>query len=92
MGQPCSRRQRAERIHTWGATVRGTYGTPEAGTRAPYVQYARPWGQAALRLWYVHYAGGWYVPNGGPAAYASAQIHTTRLSRSPSLMGRAECT
>ena len=45
----------------WGATVRGTYRTAEAGTRTPYVQYAGPWGQAALRLRYVPNAGGWYV-------------------------------
>ena len=45
----------------WGATVRGTYSTAEAGTRTPYVQYAGPWGQAALRLRYVHNAGGWYA-------------------------------
>jgi hypothetical protein len=45
----------------WGATVRGTYRTPEAGTRTPYVQYVGPWGQAALRLRYVHYAGGWHA-------------------------------
>ena len=45
----------------WGATVRGKYRTPEAGTRTPYVQYVGPWGQAALRLRYVHYAGGWYA-------------------------------
>ena len=43
---------------TWGATVRGTYPTPEAGTRT---QYVGPWGQAALRLRYVHNAGGWYA-------------------------------
>ena len=46
---------------TWGATVRGTYGTPEAGTRTQYVQYVVPWGQAALRLRYVPNAGGWYA-------------------------------
>jgi hypothetical protein len=45
----------------WGATVRGTYGTPEAGTRTQYVQYAGPWGQAALRPRYVPNAGGWYA-------------------------------
>ena len=45
--------------------MRGTYGTPEAGTRTQYVQYAGPWGQAALCLR--------YVPNGGAGAYASAQ-------------------
>ena len=45
----------------WGATVRGTYRTAEAGTRTPYVQYAGPWGQAALRaLRYVPNAGGWF--------------------------------
>ena len=46
---------------TWGATVRGTYPTPEAGTRTQYVLYVGPWGQAALRLRYVHNAGGWYA-------------------------------
>ena len=45
----------------WGATVRGTYSTPEAGTRTQYVLYVGPWGQAALRLRYVHNAGGWYA-------------------------------
>ena len=34
----------------------GTRGTPEAGTRG---QCVRPWEQAALRLRYVHNAGGW---------------------------------
>ena len=48
-------------VSTWGATVRGTYGTAEAGTRTQYVQYAAPWRQAALRLWYVPKAGGWYA-------------------------------
>ena len=48
-------------LRTWGATVRGTYPTPEAGTRTPYVQYVGPWGQAALRLRYVPNAGGWYA-------------------------------
>ena len=43
----------------WGATVRGTYGTPEAGTRTQYVQCVMPGGQAALRLRYM------YVPNAG---------------------------
>ena len=51
------------------ATVRGTYGPAEAGARTQYVRYVAPWGQAALRLWYVHDAGGWYVPYGGPGAY-----------------------
>ena len=45
----------------WGATVRGTYGTAEAGTRTQCVQYARPWAQAALRLQYVPNAGGGYA-------------------------------
>ena len=44
----------------WGDAVRGTYATPEAGTRTRYVQYAGPWGQAALGLR--------YVPHGGPGA------------------------
>ena len=42
-------------------TVRGTYGTAEAGTRTQYVQYAGPWGQVALRLRNVPNAGGWYA-------------------------------
>ena len=45
----------------WGATVRGSYPTPEAGTRTQYVLYVGPWGQAALRLRYIHNAGGWYA-------------------------------
>ena len=45
----------------WGATARGTYPTPEAGTRTQYVLYVGPWGQAALRLRYVHNAAGWYA-------------------------------
>ena len=51
-------------VHTptaWGATVRGTYPTPEAGTCTPYVLYVGPWGRAALGLRYVHNAGGWYA-------------------------------
>ena len=44
-------------VPTWGATVRGTHGTPEAGTA--YVQYVGAPGQAALRLWYARCAGGW---------------------------------
>ena len=51
----------AQPLYTWGATVRGTYGTPVAGTRTRCVQYAGPWGQAALRLRYVPSAGGWYA-------------------------------
>ena len=46
---------------TWVATVRGTYGTAEAGTRTQYVQYVAPWEQAALRVRYVQNAGGWYA-------------------------------
>ena len=46
---------------TWGATVRGTYGKVEAGTRTQYVQYVGPWRQAALRLRYVPNAGDWYA-------------------------------
>ena len=45
-------------LRTWGATVRGTYPTPEAGTRTPYVQYVGPWGRAALCVRYVPNAGG----------------------------------
>ena len=45
----------------WGATVRGTYPTPEAGTRTQYVLYVGPWGRAALCVRYVPNAGGWYA-------------------------------
>ena len=45
-------------LRTWGATVRGTCPTPEAGKCTQYVQYAAPLGQAALRLRYVPNAGG----------------------------------
>ena len=41
--------------------MRGTHGAPEAGTRAQYVQCVMPWGQAALRLRYVHNAGRWHA-------------------------------
>ena len=43
---------------TWGATVRGTHGTTEAGTRAPVRTARGSPGPAALCLWYVQYAGG----------------------------------
>ena len=46
---------------TWVATVRGTYPTPEAGTRTPYVQVRGALGQAALCVRYVPNAGGWYA-------------------------------
>ena len=63
--QEAARQHERARLHhelpTWGATVRGTYRTPEAGTRTQYVLYVGPWGQAALRLRYVHNAGGWYA-------------------------------
>ena len=52
---------RLEELTIWVATVRSAYGTAEAGTRTPYVQYVGPWGQAALRLRYLPNAGGWYV-------------------------------
>ena len=62
---------------TWGATVRGTYPTPEAGTRTPYVQYGGPWGKppCASGTYPTREAGtrSVYVPNGGPGAYVSAQ-------------------
>ena len=48
-------------VLTWGARVRGTYGAPEAGTRNQYVLSVGPWEQAALRVRYVHNAGGWYA-------------------------------
>ena len=63
--------------------LRGTYGTPEAGTRTQYVQCVGPWGQAALRLRHVYSAGGWYaqpyVPYGGRGACVSAEAwaHTS---------------
>ena len=61
-------------------TVRGTYGTAEAGTRTQYVQYVAPWGQAALRVRYVHHAEAGTrspcVPNGGRGAYVSARERT----------------
>ena len=47
----------------------------EAGTRTQYVQYVGPWGQAALRLWYVqatHTSLSRTAPYGGPGAYVSA--------------------
>ena len=57
----------------WGAavprySVRGAHGTPEAGTRAAYVQWWPHTGQAALCLRYVRTArgGGWYAQYGGP--------------------------
>ena len=54
-------RTRGVKQRTWAATVRGTYGTAEAGTRTQYAQYAGAWGQATLRLWYVPNAGGLYA-------------------------------
>jgi hypothetical protein len=75
-------RAHVARVLAWGATVRSTYRTPEAGTRTQYVLYVGPWGQAALRLRYVPNAGGWYaclyVPNGGPGACVSAQVLAQR--------------
>jgi hypothetical protein len=53
--------KRVMKPFAWGATVRGTYPTPEAGTRTPYVQYVGPWGQAALCARHVPNAGGWYA-------------------------------
>ena len=48
--QPTSARVKPANLRRWGATVRGTYGMPEAGTRRLDVQCVGPWGQAALRL------------------------------------------
>ena len=59
--EPIGESSRLRSLPTWGATVRGTYPTPEAGTRTQYVLYVGPWGQAALRFRYVHNAGGWYA-------------------------------
>ena len=61
LGVASSRGGLGRGLVAWGATVRGTYGTPVAGTRTQYVQYAGPWRQAALRLRYVPNAGGWYA-------------------------------
>ena len=41
--------------------VRGTYGTPEAGTATQYIQRVEYWDRAALHLRYVQYAQGWYA-------------------------------
>ena len=38
-------------------TARGTYGTPETGTRTAYALCAEPWEQAALCLWHVQAPG-----------------------------------
>ena len=56
-----ARGEGVQRVAAWGATVRGTYPTPEAGTRTQYVLYVGPWGRAALCVRYVPNAGGWYA-------------------------------
>ena len=65
---------------TWGATVPGTYPTPEAGTCTPYVHYVGPGGKppCASGTYPTREAGtrSRYVPNGGPGAYVSAQAST----------------
>ena len=57
--------QASRRAGRWRPGVitreRGAYRTAEAGTRNQYVQYVGPWAQAALRLLYVHNAGGRYA-------------------------------
>ena len=53
-GQPAN-------LSAWGATVRGTYRTPDVGYAYVPSMYAGPWGQAALRLQYVSNAGGRYA-------------------------------
>ena len=62
---------------TWGATVPGTYPTPEAGTCTPYVQNVGPGVKPACAsgTYPTREAGtrSLYVPNGGPGAYVSAQ-------------------
>ena len=67
-------------VSTWGATVPGTYPTPEAGTCTPYVQYVGPGGKppCASGTYPTREAGtrSLYVPNGGPGAYVSAQAET----------------
>ena len=45
----------------WCDAVHGAYGTPEASTRAAYVQRVGPRGQAALCLRYVQHADGWHA-------------------------------
>ena len=71
---------------TWGATVPGTYPTPEAGTCTQYVLYVGPGGKppCASGTYPTREAGtrSLYVPNGGPGAYVSAQ----RPSRSRQTM------
>ena len=61
---------------TWGATVPGTYPTPEAGTCTQYVQCVVPGGKppCASGTYPTREAGtrSRYVPNRGPEAYASA--------------------
>ena len=62
LGEDLARDTRDDPVDHLGChTVRGTYGTAEAGARTQYVRDVAPWGQAALRLWYVHYARGWYA-------------------------------
>ena len=82
----CASTAGVSRPSTWGATVRGTYRTPEAGTRTQYVQYVAPWGKppCASGTCTTREAGtrSLYVPNGGPGAYVSAQAVTGRSSSS----------
>ena len=61
---------------TWVATVRGTYRTPEAGTRTQYVQVREP--PCASGACPTREAGtrSPYVPYGGPGAFVSAQAAT----------------
>ena len=63
-------------------TVRGTYGTPEAGTCTADVQYGGKL-PCASGTYSTQEAGtrSPYVPHGGPGAYVSAQPRASRSSR-----------
>ena len=60
-----------------GATVHGTYGTPEAGARTPYVECVAPRGKlpCASGTYSTQEAGtrSSYVQYGGSGTYVSAQ-------------------
>ena len=63
-------------LPAWGATVRGMYGTAEAGTRTAYVQCAGPRGKlpCASGTYSTQEAGtrSPYAQHGGPETYVSA--------------------
>ena len=66
-----------------GATVRGTHGTPEAGTRRLDVQCVGLWGQAALRR---------YARNAGVALTCQLSRSTKRCQARSSAEGRLGST